>query len=75
MVIIDVTDNPKFTERTIYRIAGAKKIPAFKMGGSWRFPRVDIDIWIRQLAAPVQGREEQQLWASKKLLVDAEMFG
>ena len=36
------------TERTIYRLAAAKKIPAFKVGGSWRFSLVDIDRWIKQ---------------------------
>jgi excisionase family DNA binding protein len=38
----------KVTERTIYRLAGAKKIPAFKVGGVWRFSRGDIDRWIKQ---------------------------
>ena len=38
----------KVTERTIYRLAAAKKIPAFKVGGTWRFSRVDIDSWIKQ---------------------------
>jgi excisionase family DNA binding protein len=60
MTIGEVADYLKVTERTIYRLAGAKKIPAFKVGGSWRFPRADIDTWISQQAAPVQSREEQQ---------------
>jgi excisionase family DNA binding protein len=34
------------TDRTIDRLAGAKKIPAFKIGGTWRFSRADIDEWI-----------------------------
>lgn len=38
----------KVTERTIYRLAAAKQIPAFKVGGSWRFSRTDIDSWIKQ---------------------------
>lgn len=38
----------KVTERTIYRLAGAKKIPAFKVGGTWRFSKADIDAWIKQ---------------------------
>ncbi len=46
ITIEDVADYLKVTERTIYRLAGAKQIPAFKVGGSWRFPRVDIDRWI-----------------------------
>ena len=48
MTIGEVADYLKVTERTIYRLAGAKQIPAFKVGGSWRFSRADIDGWIRQ---------------------------
>ncbi|MFY7917067.1 MAG: methylation-associated defense system helix-turn-helix domain-containing protein MAD1 [Rubrivivax sp.] len=48
LMIRDVAEYLKVTERTIYRLAAAKKIPAFKVGGSWRFSRTDIDAWIRQ---------------------------
>lgn len=48
MTIGEVADYLKVTERTIYRLAGAKQIPAFKVGGSWRFSRSDIDGWIRE---------------------------
>lgn len=48
LTIKQVADFLKVTERTIYRLAAAKKIPAFKVGGTWRFCRADIDIWIRQ---------------------------
>jgi excisionase family DNA binding protein len=44
----EVPDYLKVTERTIYRPAGAKQIPAFKVGGSWRFSKADIDRWIRE---------------------------
>ena len=47
MTIGEVADYLKVTERTIYRQAGAKQIPAFKLGGSWRFSKADIDGWIR----------------------------
>jgi excisionase family DNA binding protein len=48
MIIGEVADYLKVTERTIYRLAGAKQIPAFKVGGSWRFSKTDIDRWIRE---------------------------
>ncbi|WP_332751177.1 methylation-associated defense system helix-turn-helix domain-containing protein MAD1 [Hydrogenophaga sp.] len=48
LTIKEVADYLKVTERTIYRLAAAKQIPAFKVGGSWRFARADIDSWIRQ---------------------------
>ncbi len=47
LTIKEVAEYLKVTERTIYRLAGAKKIPAFKVGGTWRFSRADIDEWIR----------------------------
>lgn len=46
LTIKEVAGYLKVTERTIYRLAGAKKIPAFKVGGMWRFSRMDIDRWI-----------------------------
>lgn len=53
LTIKDVAEYLKVTERTIYRLAAAKQIPAFKVGGSWRFARADIDSWIRlQSASP-----------------------
>ena len=48
MTIGEVADYLKVTERTIYRLAGARQIPAFKVGGSWRFSKVDIDEWIKR---------------------------
>ncbi len=38
----------KVGKRTIYRLVAEKKIPAFKVGGAWRFTRADIDHWIEQ---------------------------
>ena len=48
LTIRQVADYLKVTERTIYRLAGAKRIPAFKVGGTWRFSKADIDAWIKQ---------------------------
>ena len=36
----------KVGKRTVYRLAAAKKIPAFKVGGTWRFRRADLERWI-----------------------------
>ncbi len=50
----------KVGKRTVYRLAAAKKIPAFKVGGTWRFSRADIDSWIKQqsMEGLDTGREE-----------------
>lgn len=47
LTIKQVAEYLKVTDRTIYRLAAAKKIPAFKVGGTWRFLRPDIENWIR----------------------------
>jgi len=46
LTIKEVAEYLKVTERTIYRLAAAKRIPAFKVGGTWRFRTADIDSWI-----------------------------
>lgn len=48
LTIKEIADYLKVTERTIYRLAAAKQLPAFKIGGSWRFSRKDIEDWIKQ---------------------------
>lgn len=69
LTIKQVADYLKVTDRTIYRLAAAKKIPAFKVGGTWRFSRADIDSWIKQQSMAVLdvGRyEEAQAKAQSK---------
>ncbi len=47
LTLPEVAHYLKVTERTIYRLAGSKKIPAFKVGGVWRFSLTEIDNWIK----------------------------
>ena len=55
LTIKEVAEYLKVNERTVYRLAGAKKIPAFKVGGTWRFVRSDIDQWIKNQTAGAEG--------------------
>ena len=48
LTLSEVAEYLKVAERTIYRLAGARKLPAFKVGGSWRFAKADIDEWIKR---------------------------
>ena len=48
LTISEVSEYLKVAERTLYRLAAAKKIPAFKVGGTWRFSLADIDRWIKK---------------------------
>lgn len=53
LTIREVADYLKVTERTLYRLVQEGKLPAFKVGNSWRLRRADIDAWIgEQTAAP-----------------------
>jgi excisionase family DNA binding protein len=36
----------KVGKRTLYRLAAHREIPAFKVGGTWRFRQREIDQWI-----------------------------
>jgi len=47
MTVKDVADYLKLNERTVYRMATAGKIPAFKVGGSWRFKQIELEKWIK----------------------------
>ena len=66
LTIKEVAEYLKVNDRTVYRLAGAKKIPAFKVGGTWRFVQSDIDQWIKnqtagaESAAPSADRDAEK---------------
>ena len=57
LTILEVASYLKVAERTVYRLAAAKKLPAFKVGGAWRFSREEIDHWIKKQSAVVPGTD------------------
>lgn len=44
----EVSQFLKIAEKTTYRLALEKKIPGFKVGGSWRFRKTEIEKWITE---------------------------
>ena len=46
MTIREVAEYLKLKEKTAYRLVAEGKIPGFKVGGSWRFRRSQIEQWI-----------------------------
>ena len=46
MTVKELSQYLKIAENTAYRFALEKKIPAFKVGSSWRFRKKEIDDWI-----------------------------
>jgi len=48
MTIKEVAKYLKMNEKTIYNLIKKKEIPAFKVGGNWRFKKSIIDKWIEE---------------------------
>jgi excisionase family DNA binding protein len=56
MTIKEVSSYLKLKEKTTYRLTLEGKLPAFKVGASWRFRKADIDSWIKQ---QTEGKTEE----------------
>ena len=48
MTIQEVCEYLKLNNKTAYRLAAEGKIPGFKVGGSWRFRKQEIEKWIKE---------------------------
>lgn len=48
----------KVAEKTVYTMAQKGELPAFKVGGQWRFRRADLDAWIDAKTRRAAGEEE-----------------
>lgn len=48
LTLKELAEYLKLTEKTAYRLAAEGKLPGFKVGGSWRFRREDINAWIQK---------------------------
>lgn len=46
LTLDEVATYLKAGKRTVYRLAQQGAIPAFKLGGTWRFRRSELDRWI-----------------------------
>ncbi|PWW46229.1 helix-turn-helix domain-containing protein [Melaminivora alkalimesophila] len=55
LAIKEVAEHLKVTERTIYRLAMAKEMPAFKVGGTVRLRAAGIGGWIADQSKKAEG--------------------
>jgi excisionase family DNA binding protein len=46
LTLDEVASYLKVGKRTVYRLVSEGKIPAFKVGGTWRFRQTELDQWI-----------------------------
>lgn len=59
MTVRDVAAYLNVDEKTVYRLAQRGELPGFKVAGTWRFKKDDIDGWIEsQKAASKPGEEK-----------------
>ena len=48
MTLEELAGHLRISKRTAYAWAKSSKLPAFKVCGTWRFDRADIDGWVRE---------------------------
>jgi excisionase family DNA binding protein len=51
LTLQEVASLLKVATKTVYAMAQAGEMPAFKVRGQWRFRRADLDAWIAQQTA------------------------
>jgi excisionase family DNA binding protein len=69
MTVREVASYLSVDEKTIYRLAQRGDLPGFKVAGTWRFKRSDIDAWIedrKRGGASGDGSEAPKMKAKTK---------
>lgn len=56
LTIKDVAAILKMAEKTVYSMAQAGELPAFKIRGQWRIRRKDFDEWVERQARASSGK-------------------
>jgi len=59
LTVEEVANYLKVTERSIYSLLARQEIPAFKVGGSWRFRIDEIEDWTRR-PRPSKAKERKK---------------
>ena len=52
LVVTDIAELLKISERQVYKLVAAHRIPCFKIGGSIRFDPSAISVWLREKMSP-----------------------
>ena len=60
MSVPEVEEYLKVKARAIYRLITDREIPGFKVGGSWRFRKSEIDQWTESNAVGPDGLGKQE---------------
>jgi excisionase family DNA binding protein len=57
LTLPEVAQLLKVADKTVYTMAQRGEVPAFKVGGQWRFRRTDLDAWMDAKTRRVSGQE------------------
>jgi excisionase family DNA binding protein len=52
LVVTDIAELLRISERQVYKLVATHRIPCFKVGGSIRFDPLAISVWLRQKMSP-----------------------
>ena len=52
LVVTDIAQLLRISERQVYKLVAAHRIPCFKIGGSIRFDPSAISVWLREKMSP-----------------------
>lgn len=59
LTIDEVATYLKAGKRTVYRLAASGELPAFKLGGTWRFRRGELDQWIASRIGKASSHDDE----------------
>ncbi|MEX2125968.1 MAG: helix-turn-helix domain-containing protein [Woeseia sp.] len=63
MTVREVAGYLNVDEKTVYRLVQRAELPGFKVAGTWRFKKRDIDDWIERqklAAAPAKANRKRK---------------
>ncbi len=60
MTVREVATYLNVDEKTIYRLAKRGDLPGFKVAGTWRFKKADINEWIERQKSAATSHQDQR---------------
>jgi excisionase family DNA binding protein len=60
MTVREVASYLNVDEKTIYRLAKRGDLPGFKVAGTWRFKKADINEWIERQKFAATSPQDQR---------------
>ncbi|PIU67940.1 MAG: DNA-binding protein [Armatimonadetes bacterium CG07_land_8_20_14_0_80_40_9] len=59
LTVKQIAEYLQVNERTIYKLAQTGKIPCFKVAGTWRFWKRDIEEWTRNRTTKLENEDDK----------------